>query len=85
MKMPFFCLRTVIVHRRTRTADASKRHTPLQICTPRKLIDFFPFFATDVVSRAPAMGALTKVAVEVMAQDMPSRVPRSERSGQILG
>jgi hypothetical protein len=31
------------------------------------------------------MGALIKVAIEETPQDMPSRVPRSERSGQILG
>ena len=85
MKKPFFCFRTVIVHNRTRTADPSKRHAPLQTCTPRKLMDSFPFFATDVVSRAPAMGAPINVAIDAKPQDMPSRVPRSERSGQILG
>jgi hypothetical protein len=85
MKMPFFCFRTVIVHSSVRTADPSKRHAPLQICTPRKLIDSFPFFGLDVVSSAPAIGAPIKVAMEETPQDMPSRVPRSERSGQILG
>src|SRR4051794_35888159 len=85
MKMPFLCRRTVMTHRRTRKADASRRHTPLQICTPRKLIDSFPFLPTEVVSRAPAMGALVRVAIEETPQDIPSRVPRSDRSGQILG
>ena len=85
MKMPRFCFRTVITHSRTRTPDPSRRHAPLQTCTPRKLTDSFPFFPLDVVSRAPAIGALINVAMEEMPQDMPSRVPRSERSGHMLG
>jgi hypothetical protein len=85
MKMPLFCFRTVKVHRRTRTAELSNRHAPLQICTPRKLIDSFPFLATDFVSSAPAIGAEVNVAMEETPQDMPIRVPRSERSGHILG
>jgi len=85
MKMPLFCFRTVIIQSRARTADPSKRHAPLQICTPRKLIDSFPLRDTDFVSRAPAIGAPINVAMEENAQDMPSRVPRSERSGHILG
>jgi hypothetical protein len=85
MKMPLFCFRTVRVHKRTRTAELSNRHAPLQICTPRKLIDSFPFRTTDLVSSAPAIGAEVNVAMEETPQDMPIRVPRSERSGHILG
>ena len=72
-------------HSRPRTADPSKRHTPLQICTPRKLIDFLPSSATAVVRRAPAIGAPISVAMEEKPQDMPSRVPKSDRSGHMLG
>jgi hypothetical protein len=85
MKTPLFCLRTVKVHSRTRTAELSKRHAPLQTCTPRKLIDSFPLLATDFVSRAPAIGAPVNVAMDETPQDIPIRVPRIERSGQILG
>jgi hypothetical protein len=85
MKMPLFCFRTVIIQSRARTADPSKRHAPLQICTPRKLIDSFPLLDTDFVSKAPAIGAPINDAMEENPQDMPSRVPRSERSGHILG
>ena len=83
--MPLFCFRTVIIQSRARTADPSKRHAPLQICTPRRLIDSFPLWDTDFVSRAPAIGAPINDAMEENPQDMPSRVPRSERSGHILG
>lgn len=85
MKMPLFCFRIVIIQSRARTADPSKRHAPLQICTPRKLMDSFPLRETDFVSKAPAIGAPISDAMEENPQDMPSRVPRSERSGHILG
>jgi hypothetical protein len=85
MKMPLFCFRIVIIQSRARAADPSKRHAPLQICTPRKLMDTFPLWETDFVSKAPAIGAPINVAMEENPQDIPSRVPRSERSGHILG
>lgn len=85
MKMPLFCFRTVKIHKRTRTAEPSNRHAPLQICTPRKLIDSVPSLATDFVSSVPAIGAPVNVAMEETPQDMPIRVPKSERSGQMLG
>jgi hypothetical protein len=85
MKMPLFCFRIVIIQSRARAADPSKRHAPLQICTPRKLMDSFPLWETDFVSKAPAIGAPINDAIEENPQDMPSRVPRSERSGHILG
>lgn len=83
--MPLFCFCTVKIHNRTRIAEQSKSHAPLQICTPRKLIDSFPSLATEFVSRAPAIGAPVKVAMEETPQDIPIRVPKSDRSGHILG
>jgi hypothetical protein len=84
MKTPFFCFLTVAVHNSTRTDEPSKRHTPAQTWTPRKLIDPLPSFALDVLSRAPAIGAPINDAMEEMPQDMPSRVPRSDKSGQMF-
>lgn len=41
----------------------------------------FPFL---LLSRAPAIGLPIKVAMLEMLHDIPRRVPRRERSGQIL-
>src|SRR5436190_21893456 len=85
MKTPLLCFRTVRTHNRRRIAELSKRNAPLQICTPRKLIDSLPSLATDLVSSAPAIGADNNVAKDEMPQDIPIRVPKSEGSGHMLG
>ena len=85
MKMPLFCFRTTRIHNRISIAELSKRHTPLQICTPRKLIDSLPSLATDFVSSALAIGAPISVAIQEMPQDIPVRVPKSKGFGHMLG
>ena len=83
--MPFFCWRAVAINSATSHADPSKRNTPLQSCTLRKLITGVPLLEIDVLSRAPAMGAPINDAMEQMPHDMPIRVPRRDRSGQMFG
>ena len=77
--------RTVAIHSTTSPAEPSRRNTPLQTCTLRKLITGVPLLEIDVLSRAPAMGAPINDAKEQMPHDIPSRVPRRDRSGQISG
>lgn len=52
------------------------KHTPLHTCTPRKSVS--PSF---FLSNAPAIGAPISVAMLDTLHDMPSLVPKRDRSG----
>jgi len=72
------CL-TVCIQSKTNDAVPSIKQAPLQTCTPIKSI-----FPSLVFKRAPAMGAPISDATLDALHDIPSRVPKRERSGLML-
>jgi len=76
---PFFNVLLVYIHNTINQHVANIKQIPDQSCTPRKFVRPFFFF-----SNAPAIGDPIKDAMLETPQDMPTRVPRLRRSGQIL-
>ena len=75
---PLFNVLVVVNHSTPNQTAPANKQTPLQIWTPRKSIS--PFL---VRRRAPAIGLPISVAMLETLQDIPSRVPSRDRSGQI--
>ena len=65
--------------------EPTSRLHPLQSWTPKKSTCALPPGPLETEIKAPAMGAPVKLAKEETPQDIPSRVPKRDKFGQILG
>lgn len=69
----------LVAHSTNSQHVANNKKIPLQSCTPKKFV--CPLF---FLSNAPAIGDPIKLAMLETLHDMPRRVPRFDKSGQML-